>query len=204
MKKVLYIFTTLLALMTISVMQADAQMGKKGFITAGWQYNAPISNPVSTIDQGYGAFVDLGYYLTPHFAVGAFVSFSNNFDFVAEDTYYFDDNKALTTDISTGLYQSPFGVLLRYRTGWKDVQPFAQAKIGANYSSQSTYMSHYMSMDENWGLYLSPEIGIAVFPFYKRDIGFSLSVYYSYATNQGKSYKFSCLNNAGFKLGILF
>lgn len=204
MKKILYTIAASVLLMTIGAEQADAQMGKKGFITAGWQYNAPISNPVSSVDQGYGGFIDLGYYIAPRLAVGGFISFSNNIDYAAEETFYFDGDKALTTDVSTGIYQLPFGALVRFRTGWKDVQPFVQAKIGANYSSQSTYMSHYMSMDENWGVYLSPEIGIAVFPFYKHDIGLSLSVYYSYASNRGEAYDFNSLNNAGFKLGILF
>lgn len=203
MKKIVYV-VTVLALLGLGAQQASAQMGKKFYISAGWQFNAAISNPVSSTAQGYGAFLEGGYYLTPHLAVGGFINFSNNEDYIAEETYYFDDNKALTTDIAQSLYQVPFGGLVKFRTSWREIQPFAQAKIGANYSSQSTYMSHYLGRDVNWGLYLSPELGMSFFPFYKHDIGFSLSVYYSYATNQGNGYDFNSLNNAGFKLGIVF
>lgn len=203
MKKIVYV-VAVLALLGLGAQQASAQMGKKFYISAGWQFNAPLSNPVSSTAQGYGAFLEGGYFLTPHLAVGGFMNFSNNEDYIAEDTYHFDDNQALTTDIAMSLYQVPFGGLVKFRTGWKEFQPFVQAKIGANYSSQSTYMSRFMSQDKNWGLYLSPELGLSFFPFYKYDIGFSLSVYYSYATNKGENYDFNGLNNAGFKIGIVF
>lgn len=203
MRQIIYIAAAI-AMLTIGAQQASAQMGKKFYVSTGWQFNAPISNPVSSTAQGYGAFLESGYFLTPHLAVGGFMSFNTNEKYIAEKTYYFDDNQALTTDISQSLYQVPFGGLVKFRTNWREIQPFVQAKIGANYSSQSTYMSRYLQRETNWGLYLSPELGMSFFPFYKHDIGFSLSVYYSYATNQCEAYNFSGLNNAGFKLGIVF
>jgi hypothetical protein len=83
-------------------------------------------------------------------------------------------------------------------------QPYAEAKLGAEYSTQSTYMSTFISRDSNWGFYVSPEVGVTVYPFFKDDFGFQFAVYYSYSTNESAKYSMSGINNIGFKLGIAF
>ena len=85
-----------------------------------------------------------------------------------------------------------------------ELQPYVEAKIGTEYSSQSTYMSTFVNRHDNWGFYMSPEVGLTFFPFEKTDMGFQFAVYYSYATNRNKSYDINGLNNLGFKLGIAF
>ena len=45
---------------------------------------------------------------------------------------------------------------------------------------------------------------MTIFPFEKTDFGFQVAAYYSYSTNQNKTYKLKGLNNVGFKLGIAF
>ena len=97
-----------------------------------------------------------------------------------------------------------FGMTMRYRFLRSEIQPYIEAKLGTEYSVQSTYMSTFVSRSDNWGFYASPEIGVTFFPFPKTDFGFQVAVYYSYATNRNKALDLTGLNNLGFKLGIAF
>ena len=203
MKKIIYILTTAAVLMLISV-QADAQMGKRHYVNGGWQFNATLKNDVAQSAQGYGAYIESGYYLTPMVAIGGFASFNSNNEYFPKQTYTFDDKSALTTDLNRSIYQVPFGSTVRVRFLRDVFQPYIEAKIGSEYSTQSTYMSTFVSRQDNWGFYISPEVGMTFFPFEKTDFGFHVAAYYSYATNQNKSYDLKGINNLGFKLGIAF
>ena len=184
--------------------EASAQMGKKDYINGGWQFNGTVGNDFVQSAQGYGAYIEGGYYLTPMFAIGGFASFNTNNEYVPRKTYTFDDKSALTTDLDRSVYQVPFGSTFRVRFLWDELQPYVEAKVGTEYSVQSTYMSTFVSRQDNWGFYVSPEVGLAFFPFEKTDFGFQVAAYYSYATNQNKSYDINGLNNLGFKIGLAF
>ena len=203
MKKILYIFMAAFALM-LSTGKADAQMGKKYYVNAGWQFNGTVGNDFVKSAQGYGAYFEGGYYLTPMFAVGGFASFNTNNEYIPKQTYTFEDKSAITTDLDRSVYQVPFGATVRFRFLRDIVQPYAEAKIGTEYSVQSTYMSTFVNRYDNWGFYISPEVGMTIFPFEKTDLGFQVAAFYSYSTNQNKKYGLKGLNNVGFKLGIAF
>ena len=203
MKKIIYIFTAVAALMLMST-HADAQMGKRMYVNGGWQFNATLKNDVAQSAQGYGAYIESGYYLTPMVAIGGFASFNTNNDYYPKQTYNFNDKSALTTDLNRSVYQVPFGSTVRVRFMRDIFQPYFEARIGSEYSTQSTYMSTFVSRDSNWGFYISPEIGMTVYPFQKDDFGFQIAAYYSYSTNKSSSYNLNGLNNLGFKLGIAF
>lgn len=203
MKNLTYILSASAIMMLFSI-QADAQMGKKHYVNGGWQFNGTIGNEVVESAQGYGAYVESGFYLTPMLAVGGFASFNTNNKYYPKQTYTFEDKSALTTDLSRSIYQVPFGSTVRIRLARSMFQPYIEAKIGTEYSTQSTYMSTFVSRDDNWGFYISPEIGFTVYPFNKDDFGFQLAAYYSYSTNKSSSYNLNGLNNLGFKLGIAF
>ncbi len=192
------------AALAFAATEAGAQMGKKNYINAGWQFNGMVGNEFVKSAQGYGAFIEGGYYLTPHFAVGAFASFSTNNEYIPKKTYTFDDKSALTTDLDRSVYQVPFGATFRYRILRDIVQPYVAARVGTEYSTQSIYMSTFVNRHDNWGFYISPEVGLTFFPFHKTDLGFQVAAYYSYSTNRNKSYDLNGLNNVGFKLGITF
>ena len=199
----IYIFTAVAALMLMST-HADAQMGKRMYVNGGWQFNATLKNDVAQSAQGYGAYIESGYYLTPMVAIGGFASFNTNNEYYPKQTYNFNDKSALTTDLNRSVYQVPFGSTVRVRFMRDIFQPYFEARIGSEYSTQSTYMSTFVSRDSNWGFYISPEIGMTVYPFQKDDFGFQISAYYSYSTNKSSSYNLNGLNNLGFKLGIAF
>jgi hypothetical protein len=203
MKKIIYILAASLALV-IFAGEANAQMGKRDYINGGWQFNGTPGNTFAKSAQGYGAYLEGGYYVTPLFAVGGFASFNSNNEYHPKETYTFANQAALTTDLDRSLYQVPFGATMRMRFVRGMFQPYIEAKIGTEYSTQSTYMSTFVSRQDNWGFYISPEIGMTFFPFEKTDFGFHIAAYYSYATNQNKSYDIKGLNNLGFKLGIAF
>jgi hypothetical protein len=203
MKKILFTIAALAAFFLTSV-QADAQMGKKYYINSGWQFNGTLANDFAESAQGYGAYFQGGYYITPMFAIGGFASFNTNNEYVSKKTYTFSDMSALTTDLNRSIYQVPFGATMRYRFLRSMFQPYIEAKVGAEYSSQNTYMSTFVNRHDNWGFYVSPEVGLTFFPFEKTDLGFQIAVYYSYATNVNKAIDLEGLNNLGFKLGMAF
>ncbi len=203
MKKMIYIMMAAAALV-LTASEANAQMGKKYYMNGGWQFNATVGNEFVKTAQGYGAYLEGGYYLTPKLAVGGFASFSTNNEYIPKKTYTFDDKSALTTDLDRSVYQVPFGATLRYRFLRSTVQPYIEAKVGAEYSTQSIYMSTFINRHDNWGFYVSPEVGLTFFPFRKTDLGFLVAAYYSYSTNQNTDYSINGLNNLGFKLGIAF
>ena len=203
MKKIIYMFAAVLGLMLLSF-NADAQLGKRIYVNGGWQFNGTLSNEVAQSAQGYGAYVESGYYITPMLAVGGFASFNTNNQYFPTQTYTFSDKSALTTDMNKSLYQVPFGSTVRYRFMRDMFQPYVEVKIGTEYSTQSTYMSTFVSRDDNWGFYISPEIGLTVYPFENEDFDFQLALYYSYSTNKSSEYDMHGINNLGFKLGIAF
>ena len=203
MKRIIYILAASLALVLFAG-EANAQMGKKEYVNAGWQFNGTPGNSFAQSAQGYGAYLEGGYYVTPMFAIGGFASFNTNNQYFPKQTYTYSDKSALTTDIDRSIYQVPFGTTLRVRFLRGMFQPYVQAKIGTEYSTQNIYMSTFVSRQDNWGFYASPEIGMTFFPFESTDFGFQLAAYYSYATNRDTKFKIDGINNLGFKLGIAF
>ena len=119
--------------------EANAQMGKRNYINGGWQFNGTPGNTFAKSAQGYGAYIEGGYYLTPLFAVGGFASFNSNNEYHPKETYTFANQAALTTDLDRSLYQVPFGATMRMRFTRGMFQPYVEAKIGTEYSTQSTY-----------------------------------------------------------------
>ena len=203
MKKIIYIIAASLAFLLMSA-EADAQMGKRTYVNGGWQFNGTLGNEFVETAQGYGAYLEGGYYISPMVAFGGFASFNTNNEYIPKETYTFEDKSALTTDLDKSIYQVPFGATVRLRFMTTMFQPYIEAKIGTEYATQSTYMSTFVNRQDNWGFYISPEIGFTVFPFPKDDFGFHLAAYYSFATNRNDTYDIKGLNNLGFKLGIAF
>lgn len=203
MKKFIYIMLASAAMIFFAG-EANAQMGKRYYVDGGWQFNGTIANDFVQTAQGYGAYVEGGYYVTPLIAVGGFASFGTNNKYIPKQTYQLSDGAAVTTDLDRSIYQVPFGATMRYRFLRSMFQPYIEAKMGAEYSSQNTYMSTFVNKHDNWGFYISPEIGLTFFPFQRTDFGFQIAAYYSYATNRNKALDLTGLNNLGFKLGIAF
>lgn len=200
MKKILLL--TVAVVMAAAV--ADAQVGRRFYVDAGWQFNGSFANGFSKSANGWGAYIEGGYWFLPRVSAGLFASFNTNNEYFSKQTYDAGNGSAVTTDLYNSLYQVPFGATLRYRFAWKKVQPYAEAKLGANYAREYQLFSTFGTYDSQWGFYVSPEIGIVFHPFNKSNIGLQIAGYYSYATNRSEAFGIDGLNNAGFKLGISF
>ena len=87
MKRLIYKFAAAAAMMLFAA-NADAQMGKRNYINAGWQFNALVGNEFVTSAQGYAAYIEGGYYLTPMLAVGGFANFSTNNEYSKWNRYF--------------------------------------------------------------------------------------------------------------------
>lgn len=198
-----YIFVAVVLGLAFAL-SSSAQPGRRFYIDAGWQFNGVVGSDFVPDASGWGAYAEGGYYVLPRIAVGAFVSYNTNNDYIPRRTYFYQDGSALTTDACNSLFQIPFGATLRYRLGWKEFQPYAEAKVGANYSRAYTYLPNTGVMDSQWGFYVSPEVGFTWHPFHKSNFGFQLAVYYSYATNRSDAFGLNGINNLGFKLGVSF
>ena len=189
------------AVFLLAAVSADAQVGKRWYINAGWQFNATPGNGWSETAQGWGGYAEGG--LMTRLAVGLFPSYNTNNDYRCRDTYYFEGG-AVNTDMFHSMYQLPFGAKFRYRFTWSKFEPYIEAKAGANYSSQYAYFSSMAVYDKNWGFYASPEVGFTWHPFNRSNFGFQFALYYSYATNRSDAFDICGINNCGFKLGLSF
>lgn len=204
MKTMLKAMILTAVLFVFSAAAADAQPGRRFYVDAGWQFNGTVGNDFASNGNGWGAYIEGGYYVLPRIAVGLFGSFNTNNEYVPRCTYIGENGSAMTTDKVNSIYQVPLGATLRYRFSYKVFQPYIQAKLGANYAQEYSYMPTMAYVDDQWGFYASPEIGFTWHPFHRSNFGFQFAAYYSYATNRSNGFGLNGINNVGFKLGVSF
>ena len=148
-----------------------------------------------------------GYYVIPNFAIGAFISYHTNNEYVDRQTIPVNSTSVITSDQQHSIFQLPFGAAFRYNFAPEgQFQPYVGAQLGASYSEMSTYMNVLKVYDRNWGFYVAPEIGMTVYFTPQKQIGVHMAAYYNYATNKGDvlSYHIDGLNNWGIRLGLAF
>ena len=184
-----------------------AQIIENGYVNVDWQFNVPLSNDFSSKASGWGMNFEGGYYFPNNFGLGAFISYHTNNEYIPRSTFPVGNASALTTDQQHSLFQLPFGVTGRYR--FMDgglLEPYVAMKLGVNYARISSDFYVLQAYEKTWGFYVSPELGLSVFPFNRSRVGFHAALYYSYATNQGSvlNYSIDGLNNFGFRVGIAF
>lgn len=177
-----------------------------------WQMNKPVSTDFANKISGWGMNFEANYSLTPYWAVGAFINFHTNHRYEDTKTMQLPGSQTeyITTDQQQSAYQLPFGVNVRYSfvpEGIGHVRPYVGVKTGAMYAKNTTYLNSEGFYDNPWGYYVSPEIGLNVYPRSSSRFGFHIAGYFSYATNQSKLYLGEDLNgqkNVGFRVGITF
>ena len=167
-----------------------AQVFPNSYINVDWQVGVPLGSSLADKASGWGMNFEGGYFITPAIAVGPFISYQTNLE-----------------TIPRSVFQLPFGVTSRYTWLTDSVfQPYAGLKLGANYAELSSYYYVVKQYNDTWGFYLSPEIGVSIFPRPDYRFGFHVALYYSYATNSGDvlTYSVNNLNNFGIRVGISF
>ena len=113
----------------------------------------------------------------------------------------------MTTNQKHALFQLPFGVVARYNWLKKSVfQPYVGMRMGACYAQMSSYYYVIKQYTDTWGFYMSPEVGVSIFPRPDYRMGFHVALYYGYATNTGDLlvYSIDNINNFGIRVGISF
>ena len=177
----------------------------RSFFNVDWQVNGTICNDFVGNTSGWGAHFEAGYYLTDHWALGAFLSFHTNNEYFPRQSFMWE-NAALSTDQQHSLFQLPFGISTRYRFFDGIFAPYAGLKMGAQYAESESYLNETCIYNDQWGFYISPEVGIEIHPLKVKRLGFHVAVYYSYATNDNSVmwYNANGLNNYGLRLGIAF
>ena len=78
--------------------------------------------------------------------------------------------------------------------------------MGAMYAENSSYMTTVRYYSNPWGFYVSPEVGMNIYPVPDKRLGFHVALYYSYATNQTDllTYSMNGQNDLGFRVGLCF
>lgn len=146
------------------------------------------------------------YQVAPRWDVGVFAAFHTNHYYVGRQTLDISSTEAITTDQQRSAFQVPFGATAAYTLcNGKYVKPYIGAKMGAMFARNTTYFGASGLYDKGWGFYVSPELGLKIFPTGKH-WGFHVAGYYSYGTNKTRT--LTCdidgQNNAGFRLGVIF
>ena len=200
----LYYIALLFLLAGIPV-KGKAQISLDSYFNVDWQFNIPLDNKFSNVASGWGMNFEGGYYLTTTIAVGGFIDFHTSNEYFSRRTINLSPTLSMNSDQQHQLFTLPFGALVRYRFIEADFQPYAAMKLGACYSEFNNYYYIFMSGQDKWGFYMSPEVGFNWYPW-PNGIGLHMAIFYSYSTNRCNimSYTQNGLNNLGFRLGIAF
>ena len=184
---------------------SKAQISLDTYYNIDWQFNIPLGNDFSSTASGWGMNFEGGYYVTPEIAVGGFLSFHTNNEYFSRRTIAINETLSMNSDQQHLMFTLPFGLLARYRFQEADFQPYVGMKLGMCYSQFSNYYYIFLTDENRWGFFMSPEIGFNYYPW-ANGVGFHMAIYYSFATNKCDlmSYKQSILNNIGFRLGLAF
>lgn len=183
---------------------ANSQVSLDAYYNVDWQLNIP-SNDYVDKTSGWGMNFDAGWYLTPDFAIGAFMNYHTNSKYIARGVVNLSNETAVFTDQQRSLYQLPFGATALYRIIESDWQPYVAMKLGAEYAYASSYYNIYKSAEDSWGFYMSPEIGVRWYPW-ANGVGLHAAAYYSFSTNKSSVMGGELKNpsNFGFRLGLAF
>ena len=196
--------TLVVALVVGACMPAKSQVSLDAYYNVDWQFNIPINSFVNKT-SGWGMNFDAGWYLTPDIAIGAFMSYHTNSEYVDRSVVNLTPQSAVYTDQQRSLYQLPFGVTALYRIIESHWQPYLALKLGAEYAHMSSYYYIYKSSEDTWGFYMSPEIGVRWYPW-ANGVGLHAAAYYSFSTNKSTVMGADLKNpsNFGFRLGLAF
>ena len=78
-------------------MPARSQVSLDAYYNVDWQFNIPI-NKFADKASGWGMNFDAGWYLTPDFAVGAFLNYHTNNQYVDRSVVNLTHETAVYTD----------------------------------------------------------------------------------------------------------
>lgn len=208
MKKIFTRKALLLAAASIVfALPGRAQLIHNTYLNVDWQVTVPLGSSFADKASGWGMNFEGGYFVTPQITVGAFISYQTNLESIGRQTLQFSNGAALTTAQKHAVFELPFGAAARYNFLKGSIfQPYAGMRIGADYAQMSSYYYTIQQYEDTWGVYVSPEIGISIFPDPSQRFGLHVALFYSYASNNGTVlvYKMDNINRFGVRVGISF
>ena len=154
------------ALLLAMTLPAKAQMTDNGYANVDWQYNFPTGKAFAGGSSGWGVNAEGGYYLNKHWGVGLFMNWHSNHEYIPRTVLSLSPSESLSTDQQHTAFRLPFGVAGRY--AWNrggDFQPYIAIKAGAQYAKLTSDFNVFEDRDKTWGFYVSPEIGLHIFPY---------------------------------------
>lgn len=199
-KRIIAICTLILS---VSCGFVNAQDYEKINLAGMWQFNFPVDNKYADTGSGWGVNLEGTYDLTPQIEAGLFLSWHTNNTYVSRRTYT-EGTTSITSDQYRSLFQLPFGLMLNYKLTQGKFEPYVGLKAGANYAKYQVYRNTFVNKKDNWGVFVSPEIGATYYPFVERNVGFKVAGYYGFASNKYKTFDMDNINNLGFRLGVVF
>lgn len=209
MKTLKYLSVKVLAVAAVALafaLPANAQISPKSYFNIDWQFNAPLSNHFSDKASGWGMNFEGGYFIYPKMALGLFLNYQTNNEYIPRETFPISSTSTITTDQQHTLFQLPFGATIKVRLSDRAVQPYIGVKLGANYSKASSSFYVLKTTEDSWGFYISPEVGVSIYPFSGNSVGLHLAGFYNYSTNKATvlHYNIDKLGNVGFRVGLAF
>ena len=209
MKTITFSSIKMLIIATIAIcfsLPGKAQTFDNYYANIDWQFNFPNADNFVKKGSGWGMNFEGGYYLTENLSVGGFFNYHSNHKYIPRETISLPDNGSLNTDQQHTLFQLPFGVSGRYTMNREGMfQPYFGLKIGPQYGKMKTVFNAFQETTDTWGFYMSPEIGVNIFPWVYQP-GIHIAAYYSYATNKGTlmNDQVNGMGNFGLRLGTAF
>lgn len=209
MRTIKYMAAKILAVTALTLafaMPAKAQLTDNCYANIDWQYNFPLGNHFADNGSGWGMNFEGGYFLTPNYALGLFLSYHSNHEYFGRQTLPYGENGSLNTDQQHTLFQLPFGLASRYTFNRGGAfQPYVGVKLGAEYAQMKSTFNIFETSKDTWGFYVSPEIGMNIYPW-AYGPGLHVAAYYSYGTNKGDlmTYSIDGLDNFGLRVGMAF
>lgn len=197
----------LCAALIAAALPGKAQLFPNSYVNIDWQMGVPLGSSFADKASGWGMNFEGGYFVTPALTIGPFISYQTNLEDIPRQTIDLGNGASMTTNQKHALFQLPFGFVGRYN--WlKDsvFQPYVGMRIGSCYAEMSSYYYVVKQYTDTWGFFMSPEVGVSIFPRPDVRMGFHVSLYYSYATNCGDllTYSINNINNFGLRVGISF
>lgn len=119
MKKINKLIALLIVCMAMPAL-AGAQVLKNAYFNVDWQINSPFGQDFSKKTSGWGAHAEGGYYVIPNFAIGAFISYHTNNEYVDRQTIPRENNHGSPVPKTTLRLQNTTSGSLRRRIIDKD------------------------------------------------------------------------------------
>ncbi len=175
------------------------------FATFAWDVNIPLGDKYVDATSYAGAKIEYRKMVTSNISIGTEIAWNSYYEHKPYQTYNYDANTDITTDLFTYNYTLPLALNAHYYFSTNSIfVPYAGLGLGAMYSTPRLYFNIYEIDEENWGFLVRPEIGTVIKFDKTAEVGVLVGARYSYATNNEEVFDITDLQSIGFQLGFVW